>query len=189
MPGARDHERRRAEALLVAAARDGDRDAFAELVRRHQAWIRALMRRCCGDRDLADDLAQQAFLQAWRRLFQLRRSDRFGAWLKRLAISLWLQHLRKADTLANADTVDAVEAAWPPDATVTVDLERALAALPDAMRLCVVLSYQEGMTHGEIAEMTDLPPGTVKSHIRRGTQRLKCLLSDYRHDSCPRDLR
>ena len=187
MATAGDKERWYAEALLVVAARDGDREAFAELVRRRQGWIRALMRRCCRDRDLADDLAQQAFLQAWRRMDQLRRPDLFGAWLKRLAISIWLQHLRKSDALSGADAVDAAEAEWPPDAGVAVDLDRALATLPDTMRLCVVLSYQEGMTHAEIADMTGLPPGTVKSHIRRGTQRLRSLLSDYRHSACPEE--
>lgn len=138
------------------------------------------MRRCCGDATLADDLAQQVFLQAWRKISHLRQSDKFGAWLKRLAINVWLQHLRKNDVLRDADEHD--EQGWTqPDAPgVSMDLDRALAALSIPVRLCVVLSYNEGMTHREIAEVTDLPPGTVKSHIRRGTQRLQELLSAYR---------
>ena len=63
---------------------------------------------------------------------------------------------------------------------MTMDLDRALATLSKPERLCVVLSYREGMTHAEIAEATDLPLGTVKSHVRRGTQRLQQLLSAYR---------
>ena len=60
-----------------------------------------------------------------------------------------------------------------------MDLDRALAALPEPVRLCIVLSYHERMTHPEIAELTQLPPGTIKSHIRRGTHRLQELLSAY----------
>jgi RNA polymerase sigma-70 factor (ECF subfamily) len=175
-----DYYTKSPEVLVVGLARTGHRKAFAELVHRRQSWIRNLMRRCCGDATLADDLAQQVFLQAWRKISHLRQSDKFGAWLKRLAINVWLQHLRKNDVLRDADEHD--EQGWTqPDAPgVSMDLDRALAALSIPVRLCVVLSYNEGMTHREIAEVTDLPPGTVKSHIRRGTQRLQELLSAYR---------
>ena len=94
------------EALVVGLARTGDRDAFAELVQRRQSWIRNLMRRCCGDASLADDLAQQAFLQAWRKIRHLQQPGSFGVWLKRLAINVWLQHLRKNDALQDAQYVD-----------------------------------------------------------------------------------
>lgn len=180
MPLERDYYSRSPEALLVGLARTGDRNAFAELVRQRQTWIRNLMRRCCGDITLADDLAQQVFMQAWRTIPQLQRSDRFGGWLKRLAINVWLQYLRRSDPLKHADEYD--ETGLPhKDATgVTMDLDRALTTLPDQIRLCIVLSYHERMTHGEIAELTGLPLGTIKSHIRRGTERLKKLLSAYR---------
>jgi len=62
---------------------------------------------------------------------------------------------------------------------MAIDLDRALAALSEHVRLCIVLSYNEGMTHGEIADLTGMPLGTVKSHIRRGTQRLQEFLSAY----------
>ena len=91
------------EALVVGLARTGDKHAFAALVRRRQSWVRNLMRRCCGDIHLADDLAQQVFLQAWRKISQLRQADGFGPWLKRLAISVWLQHARKNDVMVQAD--------------------------------------------------------------------------------------
>jgi RNA polymerase sigma-70 factor (ECF subfamily) len=172
------------EALVVGLARTGDREAFAELVRRRQSWIRNLMRRCCGDESLADDLAQQVFLQAWRGISRLREPDRFGAWLKRLAINVWLQHARWHDVLDQTD--DAAELAVPDPspgadrAGTAADLDRALATLSSPVRLCIVLSYHEGMTHDEIAELTELPLGTVKSHIRRGTERLRRLLAAYR---------
>ena len=169
--------------MVVGLARTGDRNAFAELVRRRQSWIRNLMRRCCGDITLADDLAQQVFLQAWRKISHLRQPNRFGAWLKRLAITVWLQHLRTNDVLRDADEHDETQLAKQDATGVTMDLDLALATLSNPVRLCVVLSYHEGMTHGEIAELTDLPLGTVKSHIRRGTQRLQQRLSAYRDNS------
>lgn len=137
------------------------------------------MRRCCGDFSLADDLAQQVFLQAWKNIPRLQRTSRFRAWLKRVAINVWLQHLRKHDPLKNADECDDALPAQRCDASVAIDLDRALATLSDNVRLCVVLSYHEGMTHGEIAELTRLALGTVKSHVRRGTQRLQQHLADY----------
>ena len=183
------------EALVVALARTGDQDAFAELVRRRQSWIRNLMRRFSGDITLADDLAQQVFLQAWRKIRHLQHPNKFGAWLKRLAINIWLQHIRVGDTLRDAHNIDAQEAeeqlesipARQVGSTVAMDLDRALAHLQHPQRLCIVLSYHDGMTHEEIAGTTGMPLGTVKSHIRRGTQHLQHLLSDYRKTSRPRE--
>ena len=164
----------------MSLARNGDRNAFAELVRRRQPWIRNLMRRCCRDITLADDLAQQVFLQAWRSIRHLQQTDRFGAWLKRVAINVWMQQQRKKDPLQNADKHAEIGSARQDAAGVAMDLDRALASLSDAVRLCIILSYHERMTHREIAEFTGLPLGTIKSHIRRGTRRLQEQLSAYK---------
>jgi RNA polymerase sigma-70 factor, ECF subfamily len=169
-----------AEAAVVALAMGGDRGAFAELVRRRQSWLRSLLRRLCHDSALADDLAQQVFLRAWRSLPALKSVGAFGAWLRRLAINAWLAHARRA-----APVIMPLEAGeygarvLIPAAGEQIDLDRALARLPRDERLCVVLAYSEGMSHGEISAATGLPLGTVKSHIRRGTQRLRTLLDVY----------
>lgn len=168
--------------MIVGLARNGDRNAFAELVRRRQAPIRGLMRRCCSDATLADDLAQQVFLQVWLKIRTLKNADAFGGWLKRLAISIWLQHQRRNDTLRDAQELGDGELAQLDSTSLGMDLDQALATLPEMVRLCIVLSYQEGMKHAEIAETTALPLGTVKSHILRGTKRLRQLLSAYRDD-------
>ena len=165
--------------MLVGLARSGDRVAFAELVNRRQVWIRNLMRRCCGDVTLADDLAQQVFLQAWRKIPALQQPGRFAAWLKRIAVNVWLQHVRKNDPLRHADEQDDNQTAQRDTTSVAIDLDSALAALPHEVRLCIVLSYHEGMTHGEIEQYTGMPLGTVKSHIRRGTKRLQAQLAAY----------
>lgn len=179
MTTARKPDDKSAEALVVALARAGDRDAFAELVRRRQSGIRNLMRRYCGDISLAEELSQQVFLQAWRSIKHLREPARFGGWLKRLALTTWLQHLRKNDALRDAAEFDDDIATALGTTTLAMDLDRALATLPDAVRLCVILFHHDGMTHQEIVDLVGLPLGTVKSHIRRGTQRLQAFLAAY----------
>ena len=123
------------EALVVGLARTGDREAFTELVKRRQSWIRNLMRRCCGDATLADDLAQQVFLQAWRKISHVRQPGGFGAWLKRLAINVWLQHARKHDVMREADELNETELAHREKTSVAIDLDRALATLTGPVRL------------------------------------------------------
>ncbi len=168
------------EAIIVGFARSGDRSAFAELVRRRQSSIRNLMRRCSGDATLADDLSQQVFLQVWLKIHTLKKANAFGAWLKRLAVSIWLQHVRKKDALRGAGELAEDDLAQHDSTGTRMDLDRALATLSDRVRLCVVLSYHWGMSRREIAEIMELPVGTVKSHVHRGTQRLKQILAAYR---------
>jgi RNA polymerase sigma-70 factor (ECF subfamily) len=160
-------------------ARTGDRDAFAELVRRREPWLRTLLLRCCNNAALADDLSQHAFLQAWSTIGQLRQSGRFGPWLKRLAINTWLQHLRRSDPLRNSAAAEAAGGHRNDSTGIAIDLDSALATLAPDVRLCIVLAYHEGMTHDEIADLAGLPPGTVKSHIRRGSKRLRKHLDAY----------
>lgn len=167
------------EAILVGLSRNGQRDAFAELVSRRQTWIRNLMRRCSGNGTLANDLSQQVFMQAWRTIGQLQDADRFGPWLKRMAINVWLQHLRKNDALRGAEEHVDTDSVSEDTPGIAMDLDHALAMLPDDVRLCIVLGYHEQMTHNEIATFTDLPLGTIKSHIRRGTKQLRETLAAY----------
>ena len=164
---------------MVSLARQGDRDAFAELVQRRQSWIRNLMKRCCNDASLADDLAQQVFLKMWLNIRSVKEPAAFGGWLKRLAVNTWLQHLRKNDALRDSDELSDVDRAQQDSNSEGMDLDKALASLSTSVRLCIVLSYHEGMSHGEISELTELPLGTVKSHIKRGTGKLQELLSAY----------
>jgi RNA polymerase sigma-70 factor (ECF subfamily) len=146
-------------------------------VKRRQSWLRNFLRRLCGDAHLADDLAQQALLRAWRSMGSLKTNLAFGAWLRRMALNAWFDHVRRRDP---HDVVEAtIEEPDPVDAQVIgegVDLHRALSTLAAPVRLCIVLSYCEGMSHSEISEATELPLGTVKSHINRGLERLQKIL-------------
>ncbi len=159
-------------------ARHGDRAAFAEIVRRREPWIRNLMRRLCGQPSLADDLAQDAFFTAWRAVPKLESPERFAAWLKRIAINTWLQHARRRDPLREPEPLEDTSARQN-NAGLRMDLDRALSELNDDARVCVVLAYHESMTHDEIAALTGLPLGTVKSHVRRGAEKLRGLLEAY----------
>lgn len=179
MPAVPGHYSEGPEALIVSLASKGDRMAFEELVRRRQSWIRNLMRRCCHDGSLADDLSQQVFMQAWRKIRKVKEPDRFGPWLKRLAINEWLQHRRKGDALRDAGNEEQISATNVDMTSVALDLDSALAALPRDVRQCIVLSYYERMTHAEIAVFTNMQLGTVKSHIRRGSGKLREMLSAY----------
>lgn len=169
------------EAALIALAMGGDRRAFSELVWRRQSWLRNLLRRVCRDRALADDLAQQVFLNAWRSLPRLHSVAAFGPWLRRLAINAWLSHVRAAPPPTLPLEGDALLAPAPDGSMpgAQLDLDRALARLAPDERLCVVLAYSEGMSHAEISAATALPLGTVKSHVRRGTERLRTMLLAY----------
>ena len=179
MPATPGHYAEGPEALVVSLAANGDRVAFEELVRRRQSWIRNLMRRCCHDGNLADDLSQQVFMQAWRKIRQLKEPDRFGPWLKRLAINEWLQSRRKGDALRDANAEEQITTASNDKTSVAMDLDRALATLSKEVSTCIVLSYYERMTHEEIAAVTGIKLGTVKSHIRRGSEKLRQMLSAY----------
>jgi RNA polymerase sigma-70 factor, ECF subfamily len=166
------------EAALVALARGGDDAAFTMLVRTRQGVVRGLLRRLTGgDAALADDLAQETFVQAWRTLGQLRSPAAFDAWLRQIALNCWLQHARRKripmdiledDAAASDGGLSSVPG--------TIDLERALERLRPPERLCVVLCFAEGMNHREIVEATGLALGTVKSHVSRGTAKLRALL-------------
>lgn len=166
-----------AETSVVALACAGDRFAFDELVRRRQSNVRNILRRLCRDSALADDLAQEVFLQAWKRLSSLRSAGAFGGWLRQIAVNTWMQHARGSESFASIDDLQESEVAVT--LSEQLDLDGALRTLTPNVRLCVVLAYHEGLSHGEIASLTRIPLGTVKSHITRGAARLRELLAAY----------
>ncbi len=165
--------------MLVSLAREGDRQAFEQLVIRNQSKLRFMLRRMCGHDSLADDLAQQSFLQAFTKITSLKDERVFVGWLKRIAINIWLQHCRKNDLLADAEATEN-EAEARTEEGLSLDLNSAMNHLSTIERLCITLNYQEGMSHGDISDITDIPLGTVKSHIKRGSQKLSTLLEAYR---------
>jgi RNA polymerase sigma factor (sigma-70 family) len=167
------------EVAVVVLAMNGDDAAYGELVRRRQDAIRQLLRRLTRDPALADDLAQQAFVLAWKSIRALKSPSAFRAWLRKLALNSWLQHARvKKHEVALTEEV-LLEGQAAATVAERLDLDAALATLPPHVRLCVVLAYSEGMSHSEISDATAIPIGTVKSHIARGAARLREILQAY----------
>jgi len=156
----------------------GDDAAFGELVRRRQGAVRGLLRGMTGSASTADDLAQEAFVQAWRRILTLRTPVAFNGWLRQIAVNVFLQHLRRLPVAHESNLPDEDHTAGvATDADLELDLQQALSRLRPAERLCIVLSYHEGLSHSEIVELTGLPSGTVKSHISRASARLRATLA------------
>ena len=166
------------DAELIARVLAGDdRRAFAELVRRHERAVRSLLRRlCAGDAALADDLAQETFLRAYRGLTGYRGGARFSTWLYRVAYSAFLSHARASRTreLPELDHVSSGSGAL-----LRHDLERALGALGPVERMALVLAYGADVTHEEIAMILEIPLGTVKTHILRSKERLRRALAAW----------
>ena len=168
------------EAALIVAAQAKDQAAFGELVKRRQGWARALLRRMCQSHAEADDLAQEAFIKAWDRLRDLETPAAFPGWFRRIAVTTFLMAKRRQkavfEEITDASPLASEESTPEAAAGAKVDLERALARLSDAERLCVTLNHGEGLSHSEIVDITGLPLGTVKSHVLRGTDKLRRLL-------------
>ena len=159
-----------------------DRRAFEQLMRRHQGMVRAQLRRLLhGDQARADDLAQETFLLAWRKLDQFRGEARFSTWLYRIAYSCFLQARRKGSSAADDIDRDAPDQRIsPPDAAdLRLDVERAMRRLSAAEHEVLLHVVQLGLSHDEAAYVLAMPLGTVKSHMNRGKARLRALLADW----------
>ncbi len=159
---------------LAALAATGQRAAFGELVRRHGSAVRALVRRMGADAALADDIAQDACLAAFERIAEFRGEGTFQAWLKRIAGRLYLKRVRRELSRALEQDPSETEAgAAPGAADARLDLDEALRSLAPAERVCVSLCYGAGFSHAEAAELLNTPLGTVKSHVKRGLDKLR----------------
>ena len=162
---------------LTALAAGGDRRAFGELARRHGSAVRALLRRMGAEPALADDLAQDAFLAAFESISDFRGEGAFVGWVKRIAARLYIRRWRRR---AELDPVEAdldQAAGGEGDVDLRLDLDGALAALTPSERLCVSLCYGAGLSHAEAAAALKAPLGTVKSHVKRGLDKLRRRLS------------
>lgn len=159
---------------LVEDAKAGSTAAFARLVERHQAPLRAFLRRTCGNWAQADDLAQETFLAAWSGIGKLQAGSSVRAWLCGIGYNKHLSAIRSAgrnrvrEAGYDADRPTTAE----PMSDERLALEAALSGLPADQRACVALCLAADFSHAEAAEALGLPLGTVKSHVTRGRARL-----------------
>lgn len=161
------------DAQLVARARRGDRWAFEQLVERHQHKLFTLAARTLGSADEAADAVQEAFIRAWLALPRFRGGALFSTWLYRICLNAAHDQRQKR----RPEPLDEVrEQADPQDAFLASELsgalQEALGELDEDYRAAVVLYDVLGCSYGEIAELTNVPEGTVKSRIFRGRSQL-----------------
>lgn len=170
---------------LIAAILKGDHAAFAELVRRYERAAWATAWRILRDYHDAQDATQNAFVEAYRRLGQLRSPAYFGLWLLRITQREALRVARrrgKVEELASAKDV-AVPVAGTGFSSDFDDLLQALGQLPEHERLVIALRFLDGHQVAEVARLTGRPIGTVTKQSCRGLERLRSLLRDVNHDS------
>jgi RNA polymerase sigma factor (sigma-70 family) len=165
---------------LCSHAATGERAAFGELVRRHGSAVRGLLRRMGAQPSEADDVAQDAFLTAFERIAEFRGEGTFAGWVKRIAARAYLRRLqreKKLGAFASETIEEEAGSEEKGDADAAIDLDGALKALSAAERLCVSLCFGAGLSHAEAAESLNLPLGTVKSHVKRGLEKLRARLA------------
>ena len=164
---------------LAALAAAGDRAAFGELVRRHGSAVRGLLRRMGAAPAEADDVAQDAFLIAFERIGEFRGQGAFAAWVRKIGARQYLRRLQKERRIASLASAadEGADVAASPDAAGRIDLDEALRALGPAERICVSMCYGAGLSHAEAADALNLPLGTVKSHVKRGLEKLRARLA------------
>jgi len=186
MPSNRVGDRRAAESLLVAKCIAGDADAFKEMYDTHATRLYNLACRMTGSTTEAEDLLQEIFLQAFRKLSSYKGEAALGTWLYRLAMNLCLDRVRSKQGRMDRVTVglddERGEAVMPgpgrrPDTVVQrLDLERAVEELPASYKAAFLLHDVEGFEHHEIGEMLGIAEGTSKSLVHKARLRIRALL-------------
>lgn len=174
--------------VLAVKARDGDQDAFAELVRRYQQGVVNLAYRLVGNWEEALDLSQEIFLRVYQNLDRYDAQRPFKPWLYRIATNYCYDHLRQRGRRRRAYvTTEWTEQAPVVDGRIDLEehvlqgeirqaVEEVIASLPDRYRATVVLRYLEGLSYQEIAEALDMPLGTVKTHLYRAREQMRAAL-------------
>lgn len=161
----------------VARAKRGDVDAFERLYRSHVGRVTAICVRLTGDRVAAEELMQDVFVRAWERLGDFRGESAFGTWLHRVAVNAFLNQARSAKRRGAHEEAHEDPGALP-IATITsdpgdrMDLERAIARLPEGARTAFVLHDIEGYRHEEIAALSGIAAATVRAQLHRARRLL-----------------
>jgi len=174
------------ETRWVEKARAGDRLAFEQLYRSHCDRIFALCWRMCGgDRALAEDMVQEAFVRAWNKLDLFRAESKFGTWLHRLAVNVVLsdRRIRVKRVQREQEMNENVERVLVGQKDVVAglrkDLEAAISGLPERARTVLILYDIEGYQHAEIAEMTGMAVGSSKAQLHRARKLVREVLTEH----------
>jgi RNA polymerase sigma-70 factor, ECF subfamily len=169
--------------LIARVIERDDRNAFAELVRRHQSALRASIRKMThGQIEFSDDIAQETFILAWKNIKSFRNEAKFSTWLYRIAFNVWQSEIRKKrETLIEEDSQPETES-QPSEAELTGvrrDLTRAMQNLTDGERNAILQCYYNDLSHEEAAYVLGIPLGTVKTNVLKAKEKMRSKLSAY----------
>jgi RNA polymerase sigma-70 factor (ECF subfamily) len=171
------------ERALAEAARAGDREAFAGLVRLHQRRAYLVARAIVTVHEDAEDAVQEGFVRAWQAIERFDPNQGFGAWVNRIVANAALDITRRRKVRSTEELSDALQSPFrdpAQDAELKSRLSEALAQLPERARSVIVMHDVEGFTHVEIGEMLGIPGGTARSDLHHARQKLRTLLKDLR---------
>lgn len=164
---------------LIAAHCAGDKDAFAELFRRHKDRMWAVALRTCRDPELAADAVQDGFIAAFRRADSFRGDSQVTTWLHRIVVNACLDRLRRIKPTSELPEYDLADQRDEHASTVArLDVQDALGKIPEAQRLALTLVDMQGLSVAEAASILEVAEGTVKSRCARGRAALADLLRD-----------
>lgn len=169
--------------LIARVLLDDDRNAFGELVRRHQSQLRASLRRMTnGNIELADDVAQETFILAWKNIKSFRYEAKFSTWLYRIAFNAWQSELRKKHEML-LDEALMPEQEDPQNMAETAgvrrDLNRAMNGLTVGEHNAIMQCYYNDLSHDEAAYVLGMPLGTVKTNILKAKEKMRAKLAAY----------
>ena len=170
-----------AERLLIARLRERDEGAFSEIVRLYGDKVFSLTYRMLGNRQEAEDVAQEVFITVFKTVDGFRGEAKFSTWLYRIAYNVFRDQARKRKELVGIDEAQWQSQADPQtaDPGLRHDLMNALNSLPLHERSAIVLCCQNGLSHDEAARVLEIPLGTVKTNVLRGREKLKKILAAW----------
>ena len=160
-------------ALVTQVTMMGNRRAFDQLVVRYQSPVRRFfLHQTLGDEPLSDDLAQDTFIKAWRNIGSFRAMSSFQTWLMRIAYNVFYDYVRNRKTTSDTDNVAEPMTNGNSNPSLQMDLYHALSLLKPDERTCITLQLVDGYKIDQIAKITDMKEGTVKSILFRGKEKL-----------------
>ena len=160
-------------ALVTQVTMMGNRRAFDQLVVRYQSPVRRFfLHQTLGDEPLSDDLAQDTFIKAWRNIGSFRAMSSFQTWLMRIAYNVFYDYVRSRKTTSDNDNVAEPMTNGNSNPSLQMDLYHALSLLKPDERTCITLQLVDGYKIDQIAKITDMKEGTVKSILFRGKEKL-----------------
>lgn len=167
--------------LVTQVAVFGNKRAFDSLLRKYQSQVRRfLLSVTLGDKQLADDLAQDTFIKAYTNIGKFRGLSSFSTWIMRIAYNVHYDYLRSHHHTEDIDTTPIATSAAPisSDCSLSMDIIKALATLKPEERTCITLQLIDGQPVNKIASITGMPANTVKSHLFRGKEKLTTYLKN-----------